>query len=430
MKMPDRDYQRAVNAWAMYDWANSSFAVVILTAVFPVYYRSLVINAGGAPEDATAYWAYTTSLSLLMVALAGPLLGAMADILAVRKRFLAIAVALGALGSISLAMLGNDTYVLASLLFAFANLGFAGGNIFYESLLPSVARPQDLDRVSARGYALGYLGGGLLLIINVVWLYWPERFLLPDRDFALRLSFISVAVWWVIFALPLFTKVAEPNAGNRVSAALWSSGVARLRQTLTHVRQYRELALFLLAFWIYNDGIGTIIKLAAAYADEFGVDHNQILIALILTQLIGFPCSIGFGMLAGKLGAKRAVLFGIAVYGLISIGGFFMKTAAHFFILAMLVGVVQGGTQALSRSLFASMVPKRRSTEFFGFFSTGEKMAGIIGPAIFGMIGQGSGSSRWGILSLIVLFALGGFLLWRVDATEGQRVAEAVDASA
>jgi MFS transporter, UMF1 family len=428
----DRDYQRVVNAWAMYDWANSAFAVVILTAIFPVYYRTLVTNAGGAPEDATAYWAYTTSLSMLIVALAGPLLGAMSDVMGAKKRFLGVALGFGVLGSMSLAFLGKDTFLLGSLLFAVGNLGFAGGNIFYESLLPMLARPNDLDRVSARGYAFGYLGGGLLLILNVLWLYWPERFGFPDRDFALRLCFVSVALWWLGFALPLFLKVSEPDAKNHARFSWRVVGIAcqRLGQTLKQIRHYRQLTLFLAAFWLYNDGINTIIKLAAAYGAEIGVDHNQMLVALILTQLVGFPCSIGFATLAGHIGAKRAVLLGLAVYAVISIGGFFMKTAAHFFVLAIVVGLVQGGTQALSRSLFATMVPKTRSTEFFGFFSTGEKMAGIIGPAVFGFIAQMSGSSRWGIVSVTALFVVGALLLWRVDAAEGQKIAAAVDASA
>jgi UMF1 family MFS transporter len=428
----DRDYQRVVNAWAMYDWANSAFAVVILTAIFPVYYRTLVTNAGGAPEDATAYWAYTTSLSMLIVALAGPVLGAMSDVMGAKKRFLGVALGFGVLGSMSLAFLGKDSFVLGSLLFAVGNWGFAGGNIFYEALLPMFARPNDLDRVSARGYAFGYLGGGLLLILNVLWLYWPERFGLPDRDFALRLSFVSVAIWWLGFALPLFLRVSEADGKNHARLSWSVIGIAcrRLGQTLKQIRHYRQLTLFLAAFWLYNDGINTIIKLAAAYGAEIGVDHNQMLVALILTQLVGFPCSIGFATLAGHIGAKRSVLLGIAAYTVISIGGFFMKTAAHFFVLAIVVGLVQGGTQALSRSLFATMVPKTRSTEFFGFFSTGEKIAGIIGPAVFGFIAQMSGSSRWGIVSVTALFVVGALLLWHVDAAEGQKVAAAVDASA
>lgn len=421
----ERDYQRTINAWAMYDWANSAFAVIILTAVYPVYYRSLVITAGRSPEDATAYWAYTTSASVLLVALIGPVIGAMADITGDRKRFLGAALAFGVLGSMGLAFLGQDTFLLGSLIFAVGNLGFAGGNIFYEALLPYVARPNDMDRVSALGYALGYLGGGLLLIINVLCLLRPDWFLMPGREFALRASFVSVAVWWFVFALPLFRDVSEPGGRGQASVSLpiVMNGFRRLARTLSEIRRYRQLALFLLAFWLYNDGIGTIIKIATAYGDEIGVDHNQMLIALVLTQLVGFPSTLGYGALARSLGAKRSILLGLAVYMLISIAGFFMKSAFHFYLLAVVVGLVQGGTQALSRSLFASMVPKARSTELFGFFSTGEKLAGIIGPAIFGLVGQLTGSSRWGIISVTLLFVAGAALLWRVDEQEGRRVA-------
>jgi UMF1 family MFS transporter len=203
------------------------------------------------------------------------------------------------------------------------------------------------------------------------------------------------------------------------------SGLQQPARTLSQVRQYRQLALFLAAFWLYNDGISTIIKIATAYGDEIGIDHNHMLSALILTQLVGFPSTLGFGALAGILGAKGTILVGLATYGLISIAGFFMKSAVHFYLLAVVVGLVQGGTQALSRSLFATMVPKARSAEFFGFFSTGEKFAGIIGPALFGFVGQWMGSSRWGIISVTVLFVAGAALLWRVDEQEGRRAAAA-----
>jgi UMF1 family MFS transporter len=407
--------------------------VTILTAVFPVYYRSLVLDSGGAPADATAYWAYTTSLSVLLVALIGPWLGSMADLVGGKKRFLAAALVIGVFGTASLALIGSGgLFLLGSVLFAVANLGFAGGNVFYESLLPHVARSHDLDRVSARGYAFGYLGGGLILVINVLWLVHPDWFWMPNREFALRLCFISVAVWWFVFAIPLFRSVGEPGiaAQPRLSADLFVTGFRRLAGTVREMGRYRQVVIFLVAFWLYNDGISTIIKLAAAYGDEIGVDHNDMLIALILTQFIGFPCSLAFGIFARHLGAKRSILLGLTVYMLISVAGFFITSAGHFYALAVAVGLVQGGTQALSRSLFTTMVPRNRSAEFFGFFSTGEKMAGIIGPAIFGFIGQLTGSSRWGIISVTLLFVAGAFLLTRVDEQEGRRVAATAEASA
>jgi len=425
----ERDYQRVINSWAMYDWANSGFAVIILTAVFPVYYRALVTNAGRSPEDATAYWAYTNSASLLVIALVGPVLGAAADITGGKMRMLKGALALGVIGSASLAFLGSETFVIGSLLFSLANLGFTGGNVFYEALLPHIARANDLNRVSARGYALGYLGGGLLLVIDALWLYRPDWFGLPDREFALRASFVSVAVWWLVFALPLFCNVAEPGGRElpRLSARAVIDGWRRLRRTLKQIRRYQQLALFLAAFWLYNDGVSTIIKMAAAYGDEIGIGHNDMLIALILTQFIGFPSTLGFGALAGTLGTKRSILLGLACYTLVTLGGFFIKSALHFYLLAVVVGLVQGGTQALSRSLFTMMVPKAQSAEFFGFFSTGEKLAGIIGPALFGLVGQLTGSSRWGIISVTFLFVTGALLLYWVDEQEGRSVAETAE---
>jgi UMF1 family MFS transporter len=334
------------------------------------------------------------------------------------------------MGSAGLAFLGEDTFLLGSFLFAIGNFGFAAGNIFYEALLPHIARPEDLDRVSARGYALGYFGGGLLLILTSLSLFAPEWFLLSGRPSAVRASFVSVALWWAVFSWPLFRHVPEPGGSRRaqISFGAVRDGLHELLNTLRQIRRYRELALFLLAFWIYNDGISTIIKIATAYGDEIGINHNDMLIALIVTQFVGFPSTLAFGALAQWSGAKRATFVGIAVYMLISTAGFFMRNAAHFYILALAVGLVQGGTQALSRSIFARLVPKARSSEFFGFFSTGEKFAGIIGPAIFGLIGQLTGSSRWGILSVIILFATGAALLWRVDLEAGERAAATSDA--
>ncbi len=427
----DAEYHRRVNAWAMYDWANSAFATVIMAAVFPVFYRSLAREGGLHNEDATAAWSYTNSAAMLLVALAGPVLGAMADATRRKKLFIAVFASLGLLGSVGLVGLADDAWLAGSLLFVVGIVGFAGANVFYESLLPHVAHGADLDRVSARGYALGYAGGGLLLVLNLLCLTYPSWFFLPDRDAAFRACFVSVAVWWGIFAWPLFRRVPEPpGAARRWRGVgdLFRESFGRLMQTFRKVRHYRQLALFLAAFWLYSDGIGTVIKLAVAYGDEIGIAQSDLLLALVITQFVGVPCALAFGVLGRRWGAKRAIFLGLAVYTLICVFGHFMKTAAHFYILAVLVGVVQGGTQALSRSLFATMVPKGRSAEFFGFFSTGQRFAGILGPFLFGLIAQLTGSSRWGILSVAFFFVAGAALLLFVNETKGQAVARAVDA--
>jgi len=401
-----------------------------MAALFPPFYRSMVTTAGVGEANATAYWAYTTSLALLLVALLAPVLGAISDYTGNKKRYIAFFAVLGIVGTGLFVFLGDDTYVLGSILFIVGNVGFAGANVFYESLLPHIARQDDMDQISTRGYALGYVGGGILLVINVLWYMKPAWFFMPNVGFALRASFFSVAVWWALFSIPLFRRVPEPPVvrTRQEGVNVLRAGFGRLAHTFRQSRRYKQLMLFLVAFWLYNDGIGTIIKMATAYGDEIGIGLTDMTIALIITQFVGIPFSFGFGWLARRLGTKRSILLGLGIYVLISIAGYFMQTATHFYILAFAVGMVQGGTQALSRSLYGAMIPKSQSAEFFGFFSTSSKFAGIAGPLLFGVVSQIAGGSRLSIVSLIVFFVVGGLLLTRVDVEEGIRVARAEDA--
>jgi UMF1 family MFS transporter len=362
---------------------------------------------------------------MLLVALAGPALGALADVTHWKKLLTGVFTLLGIAASMSLVWVKGSAYWAGSLVFAVGIIGFAGANVFYESLLPHVAREADLDRVSTKGYALGYVGGGILLVLNLLWLSHPTWFFMPNQDFALRACFVSVGVWWALFSWPLFRNVPEPESarGKCRTGNVFKESFGQLGRTLRQLGRYRQLTLFLVAFWIYNDGISTIIKLAVAFGDEIGIGQNDLMLALVITQFVGIPCAFAFGRLGPWLGTKRAIFVGISVYVLICVFGFFMKTATQFYALAIMVGLVQGGTQALSRSMFARMVPKGQSAEFFGFFSTGEKFAGILGPFLFGLIAQLTGSSRWGILSVTLFFFIGAFVLLWVDEAEGQRVA-------
>ncbi len=424
--MPKDAGRKVINAWAMYDWANSAFYTTIMAAMFPPFYRSLATSAGLSEANATASWAYTTSVALLIVAVIGPLLGAISDQTGGKKKFIAAFLSLGVLATGMMVFLGEDTYLLASLLFIAGNVAVASSNIFYESLLPHITTPDNIDRVSTKGYALGYLGGGVLLVINMLWYAYPEVFFLPNRAAAVKLSFLSVAVWWALFSIPLFRRVPEPPLGQTPTLRQnpVKAGFRSLVKTFRNVMKYRQLMLFLLAFWLYSDGIGTIMKMAVAYGDEVGIDVFDLVLALIITQFVGIPCSFGFGRLAGRIGTRPSILIGLAVYASISVGAFFMTTAVHFYILAFTVGLVQGGTQALSRSLYASMVPKSQSAEFFGFFSASSKFAGILGPLLFGLVSQGTGSSRLSILSIVVFFVIGAVLLSFVDVEEGRRRAQ------
>jgi UMF1 family MFS transporter len=422
--------RRVAGAWCMYDWANSAFATVVLSAVFPPFYRSIALRGGLSGAQATAAWGYTASAAMLVAALAAPILGAISDSSGRRKVWLAAFTALGVLGSLGCGLLGRDAWLTASLVFAAANVGFAASEALYESFLPNIAGGGgDMDRLSSRGYATGYLGGGILLVLNALWLWRPRAFGFSGAEAAVRASFVGAGLWWGLFSLPLFARVPEfPAAGGGGSRLSVAAAFRRVAATIRDVRRHRQAALFLAAFWTYNDGIGTIIKMATAYGAEIGIRLSHMVAALIVTQFVGIPFAFLFGRLAGRVGAKRALYVALAGYALISAMGYFMRTAVHFYLLAAMVGMVQGGSQALSRSLFGSMVPRHRTAEFFGFFSTSAKFAGIAGPLLFGVLAQATGRSRVSIVALILFFAGGALLLRRVNVPEGVRAAREAEA--
>lgn len=424
-----RAYRRRVNAWCLYDWANSAFATTIMAALLPPYFSN-VAAATMTPARASSIWGYATSLSMLLTALAGPILGAIADYTGSKKRFLGGFLALAVVFTACLYLVQRGMWREAVIFYVLAGIGNAGANIFYDSLLPHVARPEEIDRVSTRGYALGYLGGGLLLLINLIWYLQPHLFGFSDANVAVRASFLSVAVWWVIFSIPLFRHVPEPpaarGAGPRQNPV--RAGFGRLGQTFRQIRRYKQLFIFLIAFWIYGDGIGTIIKMATIYGAEIGIGTGDLAGALLLTQIVGVPMTILFGRIASRLGAKKSIYVALLVYAAISIAGYFMSQPWHFWVLAGMVGTVQGGSQALSRSLFGSMCPRARTAEFFGFYDISSKFAGVTGPFIFGLTAALAGTSRLAILAVIAFFIVGAFVLRFVDEEKGRAVAQAEDA--
>ena len=656
-------YRRRINAWAMYDWANSAFATTIIGGLLPVYYSTVAGSVLPSEATATAYWSLTISLSLFILALLSPILGAVSDVMRSKKRFLAIFIGIGVVGAGLLVFVSTGDWLMASLFFVLGRIGFGGSLVFYDALLPHVAREEDRDWVSSRGYALGYLGGGILLAINVAMFFF-----IPDSLFenaGIRLSFLSVAIWWAVFSLPILRQVAEPpsvTATLKRGQTVIGLSIGRLRQTFGDIKKYRELFKYLIAFLIYNDGIGTIIAVAAIYGAELGFGLVELVLALLLVQFVGVPFSIIFGRLPshqdkrapfylafilcnaialpilglalvnalpatisgalpapyaaegdyvgegvyliggdgftasgrwdeiqvsgddlrgdGLLGSltgrpddlsyfatdeanasqtlmfngkslelryrmspdggligflvdgqtlnnedgspftintynptlryeetetlelpeagqhrieiisisesaesnkrialravevqapmrqsslptiigiiigfeilallaarlmqsrfvalsnwldtRRSILLSLLIYCIIACWGFILNTTLEFWMLAWMVAIVQGGSQALSRSLYASLCPATKSGEFFGFYSIMEKFASIIGPLIFAFAGLVLGSSRPAILSLILLFVIGGYLLSRVNIEEGQRVARADDAA-
>ncbi len=420
-------HRTELRAWAMYDWANSAFATSILAAILPIYYQK-VAAASLSVNLRTVYWGYTQTVALVIIALASPLLGAAADHLGAKKRFLAFFAAMGALGTGLLCFVGRGEWKFASAVFIVGNIGFAGGNVFYESLLPHIAKREELDRVSAAGYALGYVGGGLLLALQLVVIMAPQRFGLADSGQASRLAFVSVAVWWLLFAIPLMLRVKEPEPEEQSSSTnLIKASFGRLANTYRDIRRYRQVFVFLIAFWFFNDGINTIIRMAAIYGAEIGIGQNHLIGALLLVQFLGIPCTFAYAWLAGQRGAKTGIYIALAIYVVISVGAYFISTPTHFWILACAVGLVQGGSQALSRSLFATMVPRNKSSEFFGFYCISGKFGNIMGPFVFSLVSHMTGS-RLGVLSLIFFFVGGMVILSQVDVEAGQQAAMMEDA--
>ena len=415
----------------MYDWANSAFQTTIIAAIFPIYYEKVAAADLPGPV-ATSRFAWATTWSILIVAVIAPLLGAVADYRPVKKRMIAVFLAIGSAATAAMFFITRGDWLFALIVFVIGNVGVAASIVFYESLLPHLVAEGELDIVSSAGYAVGYVGGGLLLAINIVMMAKPAWFLLPDRGVAVRASLASVAVWWVVFSIPLFRTVKEPPASTRAADTGNVASVAfrRLARTFAELRRYRQAFLLLLAFLIYNDGIQTIIRMATTYGAEIGLDDNAMIGALLVTQFIGIPFAFLFGLMAHRVGAKRAVFAGLSVYAVITVLGYFMRTSFEFFALAVLVGMVQGGTQALSRSLFASMIPRQKSSEFFAFFGVFERYAGILGPAIFAWVVERSGTSRNAILSVLVFFIVGAALLAFVDVDEGRRVIRVEGAAA
>lgn len=422
-----------LRAWAMYDWANSAFQTTIVAAVFPIYFQR-VAAADLPPATATSRFAWGTAIAILIVALVAPLLGTIADYAAIKKKLLAVFLAIGVAATGAMFWVTRGDWQLAIVLFIIGNVGVAGSIVFYESLLPHLVGDQDLDRVSSAGYAMGYLGGGVLLAVNLLMIQKPAMFGLADAGVATRVSFASVAVWWLVFSVPLFRRVPEPprrlGRGEAPAGNALATGVRRLGETFHELRRYRQAFLLLLAFLIYNDGIQTIIRMATPYGSELGLSEGAMITALLVTQFIGVPFAFLFGAFAGRIGAKRAVFVGLSVYAGITVLGYFMTTGTHFFVLAVLVGMVQGGTQALSRSMFASMIPRHQSSEFFAFFGVFERYAGVLGPLIFAVVVERTGTGRTAILSIIVFFIVGAFILTFVDVEEGRRIARAAEADA
>lgn len=403
---PERKQQWS---WAFYDWANSTFATTVLVGLFPIFFNSYYAKGVDGPTSTFYLGAYGNSLPSFLVMLAAPWLGALADKRGWKKRLLALFTLIGAAATAGLMVVDEGHWQAAIALFAIAGIGFFGGLGFYDSLLVNVARPEQQHRVSALGYGLGYLGGGLLFLVNVVMVQKPEWFGFSGAAEAGKWAFVSVGVWWVLFSLPLFRNVHEKPAQDA------SVGWAELWQTVRKIVRYRPVYLFLVAYWLYIDAVGTVANMAVDFGVKLGFDPGALIKALLIVQFVSFPAAIVFGRIGERFGAKRGIYLGLSVYIAVTIWALSMKTETDFYLMAGAVGLVQGGVQSLSRSYFAQLIPPESAGQFFGFYNMLGKFAAVLGPLVVGLVASTTGNPRLSISALVVFFVVGMLLLSRVQ---------------
>lgn len=410
--------QKKVISWAMYDWANSSFATTVMAGFFPLFFKQYW-NTGVSVTESTLRLGFANGLASLIVAIMAPLVGAIADKSGSRVRLLALFTVIGAAMTSALYLVAKGNWLEAAILYALASVGFWSGNQFYDSLITDVAEERDYDLVSGYGYALGYLGGGLLFLINVLMVTHPATFGIADAGAAVRLSFVSVGIWWVLFTVPtvLFVKESKANAPLPWGRAI-REGWQEILGTLSHLKSDRALLWFLLAYWCYIDGVNTIIKMAVDYGLSLGLKQDSLIQALLLVQFVGFPAALAFGWLGKKIGARAGIFIAIGVYAATACYAYFINSEREFFILAIVIGLVQGGLQSLSRSMYGRLIPLAKAGEFFGFYNLMGKASSILGPILTGVVAYFTNDPRLGIVSITLLFVLGAVLLARVPRTD------------
>lgn len=418
---------RQVLSWALYDWANSAFATTVMAGFFPLFFKQYWA-ADLAASDSTFLLGSFNALASMVVVLLAPLLGAIADSSSARKRFLRYFAMMGIVMTGALYLVAAGGWMMALMLYAMAVIGFSSGNIFYDALLPEVAEESELDVVSSIGFALGYLGGGILFAVNVWMTLNPTLFGLADAAAAVKVSFLMVAIWWAVFTIPVLWFVPEPVTVRPVGwLASVRAGVTQLRYTFSRLKLLRQTGLFLVAYWLYIDGVDTIIRMAVDYGLALGFDANGLIVALLITQFVGFPAAILFGHLGERFGPKQGIFVAIGIYLVIILWAYQMDQVWEFYLLAVAIGLVQGGIQALSRSFYVRLIPRDKPAEFFGFYNMLGKFAAVLGPLMMGVVSVATGSPRLSILSVAVLFVAGALLLKRVDETAGRAQARLLE---
>lgn len=399
-------------SWVLYDWANSAFSVAITTAIFPLFFKAYA--AVDLPNNvSTAYWGYWNSFATFIIALLAPVLGTIADYKNRKKRFLAFFWIMGITGTGLLSMINEGQWVMALTIYVISLVGFSGANVFYDAFLVDVTTDERMDWISSNGFAWGYLGSTIPFILSIFFILKPEMIGLNGDIAAQKLSFLITALWWGVFTIPLLLNVKQKNY-IPPSKTIIKDSFQRLSKTIGNIRNNKNIFIFLIAYFFYIDGVGTIIKMATSYGSDVGIATNDLLIILLVTQFVAFPFALIYGKLAHKVSAKFMLFIGIGIYTILTIYAYFINSTFDYWVLAMLVASSQGGIQALSRSLYGKLIPKEKSAEFYGFYNIFGKFAAVLGPFLVGFFSQVSGSSRTGILSIVVLFLIGGLVLTRV----------------
>lgn len=436
--------KKTVWGWVMYDWANSAFATTVMAGFFPIFFKHYW-SYGVDVNLSTAQLGFGNSLASLFVALMAPFLGAIADKGSAKKKFLLFFAYLGVLMTAGFFLIHKGQWAMAIFVYVMGVIGFSGANVFYDAILPGIAGEDKIDYVSSLGFSMGYLGGGLLFLINVLMTLMPQNFGLPDAAAAVRFSFLSVALWWGLFTI--FTIVWVPEDKTSVKAksteSVITAGINQLLNTFKKVRHLKTVFIFLLAYWFYIDGVDTIIRMAVDYGLSLGFESNDLIVALLIVQFVGFPAALLFGKLGERWGVRKAIYLAVAIYMGVTIWGTMMTRKEEFYVLAAVIGLVQGGIQALSRSYYSRLIPKNKAAEYYGFYNMLGKFAAILGPALLGIVGLtvrrilmppaptaeqltavGQIASRWSMGSILILFIVGVVLFYFVDEEKGKEQAK------
>ena len=415
MEPTSKKLNKSAWSWALYDWANSAFATTVMAGFFPIFFKSYWASDLSDAESTFAIGSINSLVGLL-IAFSAPILGAFADAGDSKRKFLFSFIFLGVIATGYLFFIPESSWKLAVIFYGIGVIGFSGGNIFYDSLLVTVSKEKERNRVSALGFSLGYLGGGILFLLNVVMFLYPNWFGLEDQIEAVLWSFLLVAVWWFIFSLPIYLNVKEPrqNSNNKKINTIIADAFGNLLNTARSIKKFKSAVIFLLAYFLYMDGVDTIIRMATSYGSDIGLSATSMIQALLLTQFIGFPATLVFGYYADKFGYKYSLSFAIIVYIIVVLFSSQMDTALEFYMVASVIGLVQGGVQAISRSFFSTLIPGNKAAEFFGFYNFIGKSSVFLGPFMVSGIALITGRPSYGILSLLILFIPGLILLWLV----------------